>query len=283
MADFLRRLWVAVVLIPVLLAGMYLDSSPWSILAMSTIAIMFAHDEFLRMALPVRPEDGDRPLRIVVVGLLGGAISSLPTIVSVHNGAGTGGSVLAPLLSACMVVLAATMLLRRHHLQSAGRHMAACAASLLYVPLLASVWPLIKLEFGPSWLFITLCLAFLSDTVAYIFGRLWGRHKLYPAVSPGKTVEGSVGGLVGGVLATVVAGSLLLVPELPLKHALVLGVVGSLVGQIGDLFESMLKRGYGVKDSSALLGAHGGMLDRVDALLFVAPVVYFYVRYVVLP
>ena len=106
---------------------------------------------------------------------------------------------LAPLLSLCVVVVAATMLLRRHHLTSAGRHMAACVASLLYVPLLASVWPLIKLEFGPSWLFITLCLAFLSDTVAYIFGRLWGRHKLYPAVSPGKTVEGAIGGVVGGV------------------------------------------------------------------------------------
>ena len=283
MADFLRRLWVAVVLIPVLLAGMYLDASPWSILIMSTVATMFAHDEFLRMALPVRPEDGERPLRIVVVGLLGGLISCLPTIFSHSHGPGSGASVLAPLLSVCVVVVAATMLVRRHHLQSAGRHMAACVASLLYVPLLASVWPLIKLEFGPSWLFITLCLAFLSDTVAYIFGRLWGRHKLYPAVSPGKTVEGAIGGLVGGVLATVVAGSLLLVPELPLKHALVLGVVGSLVGQVGDLFESMLKRGYGVKDSSALLGAHGGMLDRVDALLFVAPVVYYYVRLVVLP
>ena len=82
MADFLRRLWVAVVLIPVLLTGMYLDSSPWSILAMSAIATMFAHDEFLRMALPVRAEDGERPLRIVVVGLLGGAISVLPTTSS---------------------------------------------------------------------------------------------------------------------------------------------------------------------------------------------------------
>lgn len=280
MTDFLRRLWVAVVLIPVLLAGLYLDASPWSILAMAAIATMFAQDEFLRMALPVRAEDGERPLRLVVVGLLGGAISCLPTIF-VHHGYGAG-EVLAPVLSLCVVVVAATMLLRRHHLQSAGRHMAACLASLLYVPLLACVWSLIKLEFGPSWLFMTLALAFLSDTVAYIFGRLWGRHKLYPAVSPGKTVEGSIGGVVGGVLATVGAGSLWLVPQLPLKHALVLGVLGSLVGQVGDLFESMLKRGYGVKDSSALLGAHGGMLDRVDALLFVAPVVYYYVRLVVL-
>ncbi len=281
MADFLRRLWVAVVLVPVLVAGLYLDPSPWSILVMSAIATMFAHDEFLRMALPVRPEDAERPLRVVVVAVLGLAIHSVPTIVYAWPGAAAPGLALAPLLSFSVVLVAATMLLRRHHLASAGRHMAACVASLLYVPLLASVWPLIKAEFGPGWLFITLALAFLSDTVAYIFGRLWGRHKMYPAVSPGKTWEGSLGGVVGGVLATVGMGSFLLVPELPVKHAIVLGVVGSLFGQVGDLFESMLKRGYGIKDSSALLGAHGGMLDRTDALLFVGPVVYYYASLVI--
>ncbi len=274
MGDFVRRLWVAVILVPILVVGLFFDPTPWSILVMSAIATMFAHDEFLRMSLPVRPEDGERPLRLVVVVLLGGAIHSLPMIWS-------PGLVLPPLLSLSVMVVALTMLMRRHHLERAGRHMAACIASLLYVPLLASVWPLMKDEFGPGWLFITLCLAFFSDTVAYIFGRLWGRHKLYPAVSPGKTWEGSVGGLVGGMLATVVAGSLLLVPELSLGHAVVLGIVGSMVGQLGDLFESMLKRGYGVKDSSSLLGAHGGMLDRVDALLFVAPVVYYYAKFVV--
>ena len=274
MGDFVRRLWVAVILVPILVVGLFVDPSPWSILVMSAIATMFAHDEFLRMSLPVRPEDAERPLRLVVVVLLGGAIHSLPMIYS-------PGTVLPPLLSISVMIVALTMLMRRHHLASAGRHMAACIANLLYVPLLASVWPLMKSEFGPGWLFITLCLAFFSDTVAYIFGRLWGRHKLYPAVSPGKTWEGSVGGLVGGMLATVVAGSLLLVPDLSLGHAVVLGVIGSLFGQVGDLFESMLKRGYGVKDSSSLLGAHGGMLDRVDALLFVAPVVYYYAKFVV--
>ena len=273
MGDFVRRLWVAVILVPILVVGLFVDPSPWSILVMSAIATMFAHDEFLRMALPVRQEDAEWPLRLVVVGLLGGAIHSLPMIC--------GTQVLPPVLSLSVMIVALTMLMRRHHLTSAGRHMAACIASLLYVPLLASVWPLMKADFGAGWLFMTLCLAFFSDTVAYIFGRLWGRHKLYPAVSPGKTLEGSVGGLVGGMLATVGAGSLMLVPDLSLGHAVVLGIVGSLFGQVGDLFESMLKRGYGVKDSSALLGAHGGMLDRVDALLFVAPIVYYYARFVV--
>ena len=145
MADFFRRLWVAVVLAPILVAGLYLDATPWSILVMSAIATMFAHDEFLRMALPVRPEDAEWPLRVVVVGLLGGAIHSLPMIAG-------PGRVLPPLLSFSVVVVAATMLVRRHHLDRAGRHMAACVASLLYVPLLASVWPLIKAELGPGWL-----------------------------------------------------------------------------------------------------------------------------------
>lgn len=269
MVDFFRRLWVAILLIPILVAGLYLDSTPYSILIMSAIATMFAHDEFLRMTLPVRAGDQEWPLRVVVVVLLGGAIHSLPMLVS-------PAKALPPLLTFSVVAVAITTLVRKHHLKQGGQHMAACLASLVYVPLLASVWPLLKASYGPGWLFITLGLAFLSDTVAYIFGRLWGRHKLYPAVSPGKTWEGSLGGIVGGVLATVGFGSLLLVPELPIFHALVLGVLGSLFGQVGDLFESMLKRSHNVKDSSALLGAHGGMLDRVDALLFVGPVVYYY-------
>lgn len=269
MADFVRRLWVAILLVPILVAGMYLDPSPYSILIMSIVATMFAHDEFLRMTLPVRPGDREWPLRIVVVFVLGGLIHSLPMLVGPEKA-------LPPLLSFSVAAVAVTTLLRRRHLPQAGQHAAACLASLVYVPLLASVWPLLKASYGPGWLFLTLALAFMSDTVAYIFGKLWGRHKLYPAVSPGKSIEGSVGGVVGGVLATVGFGSLLLVPELPVAHALVLGVLGSLFGQVGDLFESMLKRSHGVKDSSALLGAHGGMLDRVDALLFVGPVVYYY-------
>jgi phosphatidate cytidylyltransferase len=269
MADFIRRLWVAIVLIPIIVLGLYVDPTPYSILVMSAIATMFAHDEFLRMALPVRPGDRELPLRIVVVLGLGGAIHAAPMLFG-------PGRALPPLLTFSVVAVAITTLVRRHHLERGGQHMAACLASLVYVPLLASNWPLIKASYGPGWLFVTLSLAFLSDTVAYIFGRLWGRHKLYPAVSPGKTWEGSIGGIVGGILATVGFGSLLAVPELPVHHAVVLGVLGSLFGQAGDLFESMLKRSHKVKDSSALLGAHGGMLDRVDALLFVGPVVYFY-------
>jgi phosphatidate cytidylyltransferase len=208
------------------------------------------------------------------MAVIGAGVVALPMVYG-------AGRVLPPLLMASVILVALVLLSRKHALEQAGRHMSVCLAALLYVPLLASVWPQIKHHFGPGWLFVTLAIAFLSDTGAYAFGRLWGKHKLYPAVSPGKTWEGSLGGLVGANVATLGFGSAFLLPELAVGHAVVLGVLGSLAGQVGDLFESMLKRSHGVKDSGNLLPGHGGMLDRVDALLFVGPVVYYFAANVV--
>jgi phosphatidate cytidylyltransferase len=128
---------------------------------------------------------------------------------------------------------------------------------------------------------VTLLLAIImgSDTLAFFVGRALGRRKLAPQISPGKTVEGAAGGLLGGV-----AGALLVrwfgLPELPLGHALLLGVLVAALGVAGDLVESLLKRWAGVKDSGGLLPGHGGMLDRLDSLLFGAPVLYYYFLYV---
>lgn len=264
MADLLKRLWTAIVLVPILVVALFVDPSPWSILVLATIAGALAHDEFLRMALPATAEDRGLGLR-AVMGLLGAAVLALPMVLG-------AGRVLPPLLIFSAIVVAIVLLSRKHHLEHAGRHAAACLGSLMYVPLLASVWPQTKAHFGPGWLFVTLALAFMSDTGAYAFGRLWGKHKLYPAVSPGKTWEGALGGIVGANLATIGFGMLFLLPELTLPQAIALGVVGSLAGQVGDLFESMLKRGYGVKDSGSLLPGHGGMLDRIDSVTCALPV-----------
>ncbi|PCC73092.1 phosphatidate cytidylyltransferase [Nannocystis exedens] len=280
MADLIKRLWTAIVLVPILVIALFVDRSPWSILALSVLFGGLALDEYLRMALPQRslsgpaatsgPEYGLRAFMAV----LGAAVVALPMVFG-------AGRVLPPLLMFSVIAVALALLGRKHALEQAGRHMSVCLAALLYVPLLASVWPQIKHHFGPGWLFVTLAIAFLSDTGAYAFGRLWGKHKLYPAVSPGKTWEGSLGGLVGANVATLGFGSAFLLPELAVGHAIVLGVLGSLAGQVGDLFESMLKRSHGVKDSGNLLPGHGGMLDRVDALLFVGPVVYYFAANVV--
>jgi phosphatidate cytidylyltransferase len=118
-----------------------------------------------------------------------------------------------------------------------------------------------------------------SDTLAFFVGHALGRRKLAPQVSPGKTVEGALGGLLGGVLGALLIRTLGL-PALPLPHALALGALAAAFGICGDLVESLLKRWAGVKDSGALLPGHGGMLDRLDSLLFGAPVLYYYFLYV---
>jgi phosphatidate cytidylyltransferase len=134
-------------------------------------------------------------------------------------------------------------------------------------------------EDGFWWAFAALVITWLNDTMAYFAGRFLGRRKLYPAVSPNKTWEGFLGGLLGSVVGLFILRAVAF-PVLTVVDCLVLGVLGGLLGPMGDLCESMLKRAYGVKDSSRLVPGHGGMLDRIDALLFNAPLVFLYVTFV---
>ncbi len=149
----------------------------------------------------------------------------------------------------------------------------------LYVPMLLSyfIW-LRRGDQGALWIFFVIVLAFSGDIAAYYVGRTWGRHKLIPLVSAGKTVEGTVGLIIGSALGCLIF-SWFFFPKLFYLHALILGVVGSILGQLGDLCESVLKRTAGVKDSGTLLPGHGGILDRLDCLLFIAPFVYYYRYY----
>jgi phosphatidate cytidylyltransferase len=123
------------------------------------------------------------------------------------------------------------------------------------------------------WILLLLCIVFSGDTAALYVGTLIGRHKLAPAISPGKTVEGAVGGLAVGLLVGLLAKHLLL-PALPWGTAVGFCLLVGVAGQVGDLFESALKRSSDVKDSGSILPGHGGVLDRIDALLFAAPVAY---------
>jgi phosphatidate cytidylyltransferase len=141
-----------------------------------------------------------------------------------------------------------------------------CMAALLLLPPAGD---------GPWRLVFLMAVVMASDTLAYFSGKLFGRHKLAPVVSPGKTVEGAVGALVGGIGAALTVRSWGL-PALPLSHAIGLGAAVTLAGIVGDLGESLMKRWAGVKDSGTFFPGHGGMLDRVDSLLFGAPVLYYY-------
>jgi phosphatidate cytidylyltransferase len=118
----------------------------------------------------------------------------------------------------------------------------------------------------------------VSDTFQYYSGRMFGRRLLAPVVSPKKTVEGAIGGLAGAVLALSVIGIWWL-PQMSLPARMLLGLAIAVVGIVGDLFESLLKRSVNMKDASSMIPGHGGVLDRIDALLFAAPVFYVFVRY----
>jgi phosphatidate cytidylyltransferase len=132
---------------------------------------------------------------------------------------------------------------------------------------------------GSEALFLFMLTVIVSDTAQYYSGRAFGRNLLAPAVSPKKTVEGALGGIIGGGLLLLIVGHWWLPGTAPLARAL-LGLIVVALGIAGDLFESMLKRGAGVKDSSSLIPGHGGVLDRIDALLFAAPIYYVALKYV---
>ena len=123
---------------------------------------------------------------------------------------------------------------------------------------------------------------FASDTAAYFVGKGLGRHKLAPLISPGKTWEGTIGGLVGAVLFSLLF-TLSTPFSLPIEwgEALLLGLLVSVFGQIGDLLESLFKRYVGVKDSGKLIPGHGGFLDRMDSIVFAGAVVYYYLIWVI--
>ncbi len=152
------------------------------------------------------------------------------------------------------------------------------AALYLVIPLgaLAAVR---TLENGKQALSLLMLTVAVSDTAQYYTGRLFGRRPLAPVISPKKTIEGAIGGLVFGSLTLGVAGMWWL-PRVDLSLRVLIGLAVVVLGIAGDLFESALKRAAGVKDSSTLIPGHGGILDRIDALLFAAPVYYVVLKYV---
>lgn len=148
---------------------------------------------------------------------------------------------------------------------------------LLYLPFLLAHFILMhKLEGGRALILFTLVVVYFGDTTAFYVGRSFGRKKLAPEISPGKTVEGGLGA-VGGSLAGALFFKFFFFPQLSIAHALVLAAGVGIIGQLGDLCESLLKRSAQVKDSGTLIPGHGGLLDRIDSVLFAGPFVYYYV------
>lgn len=151
---------------------------------------------------------------------------------------------------------------------------------VVYIALSLSFLVTIRLEpEGMTWIFFLLAIIFAGDISAYYVGSYLGRHKLSPAISPGKTVEGAIGGLAANLLVGAV-GKYLFFQALAWGPALVFFVIAGIAGQTGDLFESEMKRSSKIKDSGGLLPGHGGFLDRIDALLFASPVAYLFIAFI---
>ncbi len=215
--------------------------------------------EYARVAGVSR--DGSRLLLAVMVALACWAFG-MPALVRTPVVAGV-----------VLAWLAVEVLLFGHEI---GRAAAAVAgAAYIGVPL----GLLVAVHARSGWAVTLLLLAtvVVSDSAQYYSGRAFGRHPLAPVISPKKTIEGAIGGVLAAALFMALAGSRVLVGEAVIPLAL-LGLAIAIVGICGDLFESSLKRRAGVKDSSTLIPGHGGVLDRIDALLFATPVFYLYFR-----
>ena len=192
-------------------------------------------------------------------------------------------SLLTPLLLASAILLSLVWLILRTQKEQAFTSWAWTLAGIIYVGWLLSYLVALRgLEDGRNWVFLALFATFASDTTAFFVGRAWGRHRLAPSISPGKTCEGAIGGILGAITA-----SLFFMLPTPLNlhlnwgQAILVGLLASIIGRLGDLVESLFKRNIGVKDSGRLVPGHGGFLDRMDSVVFTGIVVYYYVIWVI--
>ena len=259
------RVATALVLAPVVLALLFV-APPWAWATFLCLAAAQVAREILAMTHPLDPfaRGVGALLAAGVCAASYGAAHDPRLFFSATLFALTAGAVLP--------------LVRLGDVRTAALRMLATMSAPLYVGVTLSCLALLRAgaeDEGPRYVLFTLLIAWMADTGGYTLGRLFGKTKLYEAVSPKKTREGLYGSMLFAVVVSAIA-SLTYLPTLPITHAALLGFLGAILGQTGDLVESLLKRSTGVKDSGNILPGHGGLFDRVDALLFVGPLVYCY-------
>jgi phosphatidate cytidylyltransferase len=262
-ANLARRVGTALVALPPLLAALLLGPPLLGVLIVAA-AVAIGALEYFRL-LEARQLE---PFRLCGVVLLASVF--LDVTYAGHPG--------PPLAPAGTVALLLAVLGRRERAQASIPAAAATALGALYLGGLGgTIGALRAAEPSSGGWRVVLMLAILmgADTFAFFAGQAAGRRPLAPSISPAKTVEGAMGALVGGVAGALII-RILALSDLPLAHGVLLGAAVAALGMAGDLVESAIKRWAGVKDSGRLFPGHGGMLDRLDSLLFGAPVLYYY-------
>lgn len=208
-----------------------------------------------------------------------GVVATVGLAVVVFRASHIPGAVLAATFGIVVGALV-TSLAAPKPIADAGRRIAWMIGGPIYVgATLGTLGVLQAQPHGGAWVLLVTFCAFLSDTGAYFAGRFFGKTKLYPIISPKKTVEGAIGGLIVAALGALAVQQTLLT-FMPPWHAALLGIVAAALGQSGDLLESLIKRSSGVKDSGTIMPGHGGLLDRSDALMFTSATVWLYVTFV---
>jgi phosphatidate cytidylyltransferase len=262
------RLLTAAVVVPPLLWLLF-KGPAWGFFALVVVAAAVAASELFRMTHP-----GD----VVAQGI--GVLTTLGACATTYQFSADARALLTMIAAVTLLGLL-TPLWRLGEMQTAALRMVAGVAGPFYIGSLLATLALLRRDggdadyVGAKLVFMSLTFSWLADTGGYFFGRFLGKTKLYEAVSPKKTRAGFVGALVGACVGAALA-SLWYLPALPLVPALVLAVFAGAIGQLGDLVESLLKRSTGIKDSGDIVPGHGGMLDRIDALIVVSPIVYLY-------
>jgi phosphatidate cytidylyltransferase len=263
----MARIISAVVFLPILIVTLW-RGSPVYFAALAGVALALGLIEYYRLADRVGARGGRVQGMLASAVLLLGFYHKQPEWI-------------VAALAALAVVDLTVKLLSNNDLRGALTAAAATIFGVVYVAVLGGYLIALRMvddqgrQLSAKLLSLFFLIVFAGDTGAYYVGRLIGRHKLAPRISPGKTVEGAIGGLVANVAAALGAHYTFF-PELKLTHAIPLALVMGALGQVGDLCESMLKRGAQTKDAAQIIPGHGGVLDRLDSILFNAPVLYYY-------
>jgi phosphatidate cytidylyltransferase len=280
-SELTRRVIFAVIAAPASIGVVYLGD--WALATVLSVLAALAAWEFFRMAR----ETGTLPLAPAGIALA----ALLPIAVHAQR-LGVYTLSLTAIVAMTLVLFASAIWLRG----PSGKPMSSVATTafgVFYAGLFSYIYAIRYHDYavgagaGTALVFLPILLTWSTDVGAYAFGRLFGRKKLIPAVSPGKTVEGALGGLGLTIVICLLYVRFILMPYaqlgLTIQGAVLFGIVISVAAQVGDLAESLLKREAGVKDSSRILPGHGGILDRFDSLLFVMPIAFLLLGRLLLP